>query len=324
MSIQEIAAARLPERVKPRVKSLVHFIVPRMSWQKLRKVRATREQFIDRFFDSEAAFEAYETEFFGGRIVDICRSATEQIPDDETIYDAHMDECVRLYALVREYRPRTIVETGVYNGVSTASLLLALAENETGELYSLDASPLLGDNGASADDRVDTEIPPDRVRHYERGRPSCAEAGAHRPSGDREPGWIIPDDLRDRWTLTVGRSQRELPNLLATVEPVDLFVHDSEHSAATMLFEFELAWEYLGPGGMAVSTHIDRNQAFDTFVRERRCDSGRLTYTYNGFEDYESACSSGYLIKRPGPLFGGVDVDVPDEYLEPTVTGEGP
>jgi len=300
MSVHDLVGERLPDRAKPAAESLAHLLVPGMSLRKLRESRATRARFVERFFESEAEFEGYEAEFFGGRIVEICRSASDRVPAGASIYDAHMDECVRLYALVRKYRPNTIVETGVYNGVSTASMLLALDENDSGELHSLDASPLLAARGERTQNGG---MPAERVSYYERGRPSCAEAGTQRLPVDREPGWIIPADLRDRWTLTVGRSQRELPGLLASLDPVELFVHDSEHAASAMAFEVELAWEHLVPGGMAVSFHVDRNRVFETFAAERRCERGRLTYTYNGFEDYDSHCCSGYLLKRPGRRF---------------------
>lgn len=303
MSLYDLAADRLPEEAKPMAESLAHFVSPRMSWRRLRQSRRTRARFVERFFRSEAEFEAYEDEFFGGRIVEICRRATEQVPEGVSIYDAHRDECARLYALVRKYRPKTIVETGVYNGVSTASLLLALHENGSGTLSSLDASPLLVGGRESPDTDETDLVPTERTRYYERGRPSCAEAGTHRLPDGREPGWIVPEDLRDRWNLTVGRSQRELPALLSSAEPIDLFLHDSEHAVSAMLFEFESAWAHLRPGGMVVSFHVDRNDAFQTFASERHCERGRLTYTYNGFEDYASSCSSGYLIKRPGRLF---------------------
>jgi len=296
MALLETVADRVPDRAKPLVDRFVHLAVPGMSWRDRRRVHATRRSFVDRFFESEAEFERYRAEFFDGRIVDVCRAAVEEAPTDVSIYDAHMDECVRLYALLRRYRPDSIVETGVYHGVSTTSLLLALSANGSGTLYSLDATPLLGEGGGA--DRAGRDgLPAGRARYYRRDRPSCAEAGSHRLPPGRSPGWIVPADVRDRWELRVGRSQTDLPELLADVGDVDLFVHDSEHSTTGMCFEFDLAWEHLVPGGLLVSFHVDRNDAFETFVRERRCDHGRLTYTYNGFEDYDSACSSGYALK---------------------------
>ena len=46
----------------------------------------------------------------------------------------------------------------------------------------------------------------------------------------------------ERWSLTIGRSQDELPTLLERLGEIDLFVHDSEHSYECMDFEFRAAW----------------------------------------------------------------------------------
>lgn len=301
----ERAAERLPESLEPAVRSVANLLAPRMSWRQHRRAGATRERFVDRFFESEAAFEAYESEFSEGRIADVCRSASEWVDDGRSI-DAHVDECVGLYALVREYRPRTLVETGVYNGVATTALLLALEENGEGELYSIDAAQSLAGDG-DGDDALLHE----RVPYYERGRPACTDSGTRRLPEDCDPGWIVPDDLEGRWDLTVGRSQRELPALLEAVGPVDLFVHDSEQAVAATFLELELAWEHLRPGGLVASFHADRNRAFETFAVEHPCEHDRLTYTYDGFVDgYDgfedgSTCNSGYLLDTSGPPLGG-------------------
>src|SRR5439155_326535 len=59
------------------------------------------------------------------------------------------EEGVRLYAIVRELRPRVAVETGVCNGVSTAFLLLALEANGFGELHSIDLPELAAETGST-------------------------------------------------------------------------------------------------------------------------------------------------------------------------------
>ena len=280
---------RFPERLQHAAQRWYYVVDPRFSWSSRKKMEEVNEQFVDRFFEDEAEFKAYEREFFEGRIVDVCQRATKAVPEDVAIYDAHREACVKLYALIRKRRPETLVETGVYNGVSTLSMLLALERNDTGTLHSIDYSTHL-DRSAAADQRA--------REFYERGRPSCAEPRSTTLPAGKEPGWIIPDDLHERWELRLGRSQRTLVEILPSLGTVDLYLHDSEHSTSCMLFEFELAWEWLTAGGLLVSSHVDRNDAFETFVKERGCEHGLLDYVYDlRYDEYTEPCSSGYVVK---------------------------
>jgi hypothetical protein len=158
------------------------------------------------------------------------------------------DEGLRLYRLLRDLRPRVAVETGVCNGVSTAFLLLALEDNGEGELHSVDLPEVAGEE-------------------YEQGTFWDGKGGAVIPPG-KEPGWMVPPALRDRWHLVLGRSQDELPPLLQRLGAIDFFMHDSEHSYECMSFEFRTAWEALREGGVLVADDVDVNAAWDEFVRE--------------------------------------------------------
>jgi len=82
------------------------------------------------------------------------------------------------------------------------------------------------------------------------------------------PGWLIPDALRDRWTLHLGRSQDELPPLLERLGTIDFFMHDSEHSYDCMWFEFNAAWPCLRDGGVLVSDDVNSTPAFPQFAGE--------------------------------------------------------
>jgi hypothetical protein len=263
-------------------------LVPGLSWWKWHN---THEEFVDRFFDGAAEYDRYAAEFVNSDIAEICGKAAASAGEDVTIWDAHREECERLYALLRKRQPDTVVETGVYHGVSTASMLIALDANGTGTLYSIDNSTATDRERSRPDGGTVTRIP-----YVRRARPSCAEPDSHDLPPDEEPGWIIPEDLRDQWELRTGPSQRELPTLLSDLGTVDFFLHDSEHSTVGMLFEFDLAWEWLRPGGMMVSPHIDWNDAFETFVEERTADHGLMTYTYVG--EHERACLSGYVVRE--------------------------
>src|SRR5712691_10963522 len=155
-------------------------------------------------------------------------------------------EGLRLYAVLRKLRPRVAVETGVCNGVSTAFLLLALAQNGDGELHSIDLPEIAGED-------------------YEPGTFWDGKGGAVIPAG-KEPGWMVPAQLRDRWRFVLGRSQQELPLLLEQLGTIDFFMHDSEHSEACMRFEFGAAWGALRDGGVLAADDVGANDAFAAFA----------------------------------------------------------
>ena len=84
---------------------------------------------------------------------------------------------------------------------------------------------------------------------------------------ERQSGWIIPDYLRHRWQLILGRSSDRLSPLLEKLGTIDVFLHDSEHSYQNMLWEYQTAWAYLRTGGLLLSHNIDSNDAFSDFCQ---------------------------------------------------------
>jgi hypothetical protein len=165
-------------------------------------------------------------------------------------------EGVYLYAVLREVRPSVAVETGVANGFSTAFSLLALQANGDGHLYSVD-------------------LPREVGRDYEPGTFHEGEGRAGIPPGS-EPGWLIPRELKERWTLILGRTQEELPPLLERLGTIDSFMHDSEHSFECMWFEFNVAWPALRTGGVLLSDDVNSTEAFPRFAAEQSLRPVRL------------------------------------------------
>jgi len=145
-----------------------------------------------------------------------------------------------LYLSVRALRPRLVVETGPFNGASSAFLLRALEANGgDGRLLSFDL-------------------------------PDARDAlGVPIPAG-REPAWLVPDELRTRFELVLGDARATLRPRLAREPEVDLFFHDSLHTTRHMLFEFRAAWRRLRPGGVLVSDDVFWNPAFWLFTRLHR------------------------------------------------------
>jgi predicted O-methyltransferase YrrM len=85
------------------------------------------------------------------------------------------------------------------------------------------------------------------------------------PLWEGASGSIIPDYLRYRWHLIVGRSSDTLLPLLEQVGAIDVFLHDSEHSYGNMLWEYQTAWAHLKGGGVLLSHNIDSSDAFSDF-----------------------------------------------------------
>lgn len=253
---------RLPSSLQPVAKRAYHRISGAPTDEEL------HEAFVADFFEF-GEYEQYVHEFENGPVSDIRRQGMDQF-EEMTGRDGFgvvgLNVGKDYYALVRKQKPDTVVETGVCNGVSTLCIFLALSENETGQLYSIDYP-------YRADEPLE-EFHSKTFKQY---------GGAAIPS-DKSPGLIVPDSLQNRWTLTIGKSQRELPRLLSDIGGIDMFVHDSEHSVPCLTFEYELAWEWLRGNGLVVSDDISWNDAFETFVSVREPNhwfiSSNIGYLY--------------------------------------------
>lgn len=134
-------------------------------------------------------------------------------------FNASMELGRLCYAICRLVKPSKVVETGVANGLTSFSILQALKENGSGQLYSV-------------------ELPPLR-----RGAESWI-------------GHLVPEFLRSAWRLLLGPSQFVLPKILPQLGPIDIFVHDSDHSYWNQLAEFRLIWPHLRSGGIVISDDV--------------------------------------------------------------------
>ena len=191
---------------------------------------------------------------FTPRIRDATRSvANETFQLDQ---DHHF-----LYALVRLTHPRLIVETGVFDGFFSACFLQALFENEERE--------------GKAGTLVSIDLPANEAIEDSTSRHAGRTA---LPRGE-QPGWVIPAHLRRLWQPHFGDSRQLLPKVLSQAVEVDLFFHDSLHTHAHMMFEFETAWPKLSPAGLLLSHDVHWNRAFRQFARQK----GRKAHAAHGF-----------------------------------------
>jgi len=190
-------------------------------------------------------FEEYRTETdneIDGYITDILDEldrAFEELEDKYHPANIGSSSAKKIYSLVREIKPNTMVETGVCNGVSSSVILKAMEENGKGRLYSIDLPVAAG----TVDDRTGPVIPP-----------------------EKSAGWLVPENFKDRWELRLGNTYYELPKVLQETKAIDMFIHDSGHSYETMMFEFCIVWYHLNEGGLILADNIDWNSAFKDFA----------------------------------------------------------
>lgn len=129
------------------------------------------------------------------------------------------------YVLARALEPDSVLETGVCYGVSSAFILKALEQNGRGTLYSIDMPPL----GSNA---------------------------------DRFVGWLIPQDLRQRWQLFLGPSKDLLPKVTAQVGALEMFLHDSKHTYWNIRRELQAVKAILAHPSVVVADDVEGNAAF--------------------------------------------------------------
>ena len=134
-----------------------------------------------------------------------------------------------IWCLVRHLKPRNVVETGVGHGITTRCILEAFRLNGAGHLFSIDLPPL-------------------------------------DPKMRKRIGIAVEPVVAGRWSLIAESSRQALPILLPRLGVIDLFIHDSLHTERNVLFETDLAWNALRPGGAMIIDDIDSNGGYQAFT----------------------------------------------------------
>jgi predicted O-methyltransferase YrrM len=181
-------------------------------------------------------------------------------------YSAHyiagwvnLEDAIFLYWLVRCLKPKTIVQTGVCNGLSTAFMMLGLAKNgPEGRLYVIDLPAIFDpkDPAWTVKDKI---------------------YGVVIPEG-KSSGWMVPDLYRDRLEVLCGDAKEFLPPLVDRLDSIDLFYHDSDHTYHHMMFEFAEVKRKLTAGGLIVADDISWNASLWDFADQYHAPA----YNYKG------------------------------------------
>ena len=170
-----------------------------------------------------------------------------------------LDDALFLYWLVRQTKPRRVVQCGAFNGRSSAFMMLALAKNGSeGTLNIIDQPPIF-----------DPQDPKWTVE----GK----VYGAVVPAG-KTSSWMVPDQYRDRLEISNGEVKSLLPKVVDNLEAIDLFYYASDHTYRDMMFAFEQAKRKLRPGGLVVAVDVAWNASLWDFAERW----GAPSYTFKG------------------------------------------
>lgn len=137
-------------------------------------------------------------------------------------FDASKKLAQLCYSIIRLTKPSIIIETGVARGVTTSYILKALDMNRTGHLFSIELPILM-------------------------------------PYAWKEIGRMVPESLRQKWTLILGPGTQKMKKLRENVASIDLFIHDSEHTYSNQLAEYKIAMSWLRRGGILISDDVDND-----------------------------------------------------------------
>jgi Methyltransferase domain len=136
-----------------------------------------------------------------------------------------------VWCVAMHTRPEVVVETGVAHGVTSRIVLEALQQNDLGHLWS-----------------VDLPFPFDKRLHTETGA-------------------AVTDECRPRWSYLEGSSRQRLPPLVTEVGRINMFIHDSLHTARNTIFEMEQVASVMPIGGVMLIDDIKSHKGFVAFCR---------------------------------------------------------
>jgi predicted O-methyltransferase YrrM len=152
-------------------------------------------------------------------------------------HDADANLAHVVWCAIRHMDPQRVLETGVARGVTSVLALGAMAQSNggLGRLWSIDLPPMM--------------------------------------SGWHEQSKVLVDETAwPDWTYIRGSSRRTMASTCASMESIDIFIHDSLHTPQTMKYEFEEAWPFMRAGGLLISDDVEGNSAFVDFVKSRRIE----------------------------------------------------
>jgi cephalosporin hydroxylase len=166
------------------------------------------------------------------------------------------------YALIRELKPKIIVETGTASGSMTSFILAALNKNKNGKLISID-------------------LPPQKNK-------MTMNFSLKR----NEIGFWIPKEYKRRWSYIEADAKIKLFEICSKFK-VDFFIHDSLHTPSHMLLEYAISRRFMSEDTIIASDDILWNDVFENFLDSQKLvgyaplNNPNLGIFKNKFDNFE-------------------------------------
>lgn len=179
-----------------------------------------------------------------------------------------------IYYLVRVLKPKKIIETGVFHGLTSMWILKALQDNNYGKLISIDLPRR------------------DWLKFFPNETMGAGHQSEEELPEKEKPGWLIPEELKNRWELLIGPSENLLENEAKNTK-VDFFLHDSDHSYKTMKFEIETILNYNKEAFIAVDNYDHSKFIYQLLAKED------FTYAFiNELDEFNDIFPRFALLKK--------------------------
>lgn len=170
-----------------------------------------------------------------------------------------LNDALFLYWLVRQTKPRRIVQCGAFNGLASAFMMLALAKNgPDGTLTIIDQCPVFDpeDPSWTVEGKIYGAVLPPR----------------------KTSAWMVPDQYHARLQILNGEVSGLLPKVVDDLDAIDLFYYASDHAYHHIMSAFEQANRKLRKGGLVVAVDVAWNASLWDFANRH----GVPSYTFKG------------------------------------------
>jgi predicted O-methyltransferase YrrM len=136
-----------------------------------------------------------------------------------------------IYEIIRDRKPKNILETGVAYGWSSYVILLAVLHNKFGKLISVDLPyPLINER--------------------------------------KNIGILVPKKIKKNWSLILDRDTNGIKIALKKFNyKIDLFHYDSDKNYDAKLKNLLLVWKNINHNGVVICDDINDNHAFFDFTK---------------------------------------------------------